>query len=129
MITMLYGWTVALPHEAKISEAYRMLKAQGERETALLRPPRNIAPGTAARVVSLGPGRSVQPLSAVVFVLGVVLADPELPSEAALTPAPSPRPLDPVFADEKQSKVKWLRPSAFGAMILLLLGFGPYIFM
>ncbi|CAF94025.1 unnamed protein product, partial [Tetraodon nigroviridis] len=30
VITMLYSWTVSLPDEAKISEAYHMLKLQGE---------------------------------------------------------------------------------------------------
>lgn len=30
VIAMLYSWTVALPDEAKISEAYHMLKSQGE---------------------------------------------------------------------------------------------------
>lgn len=28
---MLYSWTVSLPDEAKITEAYHMLKLQGER--------------------------------------------------------------------------------------------------
>lgn len=28
---MLHSWTVSLPDEAKITEAYRMLKLQGER--------------------------------------------------------------------------------------------------
>lgn len=32
VITMLYSWTVSLPDEAKISEAYHMLKLQGERD-------------------------------------------------------------------------------------------------
>lgn len=32
VITMLYSWTGSLPDEAKISEAYHMLKLQGERD-------------------------------------------------------------------------------------------------
>lgn len=35
VIEMLYSWTTSLPEEAKISEAYQMLKAQGEKPTAL----------------------------------------------------------------------------------------------
>lgn len=31
VIEMLYSWTLSLPDEAKIHEAYRMLKSQGER--------------------------------------------------------------------------------------------------
>ena len=30
VIEMLYSWTVSLPDEAKICEAYQMLKTQGE---------------------------------------------------------------------------------------------------
>lgn len=30
VIEMLYTWTVSLPDEAKICEAYQMLKSQGE---------------------------------------------------------------------------------------------------
>lgn len=30
VIEMLYSWTVSLPDEAKIFEAYEMLKSQGE---------------------------------------------------------------------------------------------------
>ena len=33
VIEMLYSWTVSLPDEAKISEAYEMLKSQGETPT------------------------------------------------------------------------------------------------
>lgn len=32
VITMLYSWTVSLPDEVKIREAYHMLKSQGERD-------------------------------------------------------------------------------------------------
>lgn len=28
----MYSWTLGLPHEVKISEAYQMLKKQGERQ-------------------------------------------------------------------------------------------------
>lgn len=31
---MLYSWTVSLPDETKIAEAYQMLKLQGETYTA-----------------------------------------------------------------------------------------------
>lgn len=37
VITMLYSWTVSLPDEAKICEAYRMLKSQGERDNKHLK--------------------------------------------------------------------------------------------
>lgn len=37
VITMLHGWTVSLPDEAKICEAYQMLKSQGERDTCHLK--------------------------------------------------------------------------------------------
>lgn len=33
VVVMLYSWTVSLPHEAKIGEAYQMLKTQGERRS------------------------------------------------------------------------------------------------
>lgn len=33
VIAMLYSWTVSLPDEAKISQAYQMLKSQGENDT------------------------------------------------------------------------------------------------
>lgn len=33
VIEMLYSWTVSLPDEAKICEAYQMLKSQGETPT------------------------------------------------------------------------------------------------
>lgn len=29
----MYSWTLGLPHEVKISEAYQMLKKQGERQS------------------------------------------------------------------------------------------------
>lgn len=32
VIAMLYSWTVSLPDEAKISEAYQMLRSQGEND-------------------------------------------------------------------------------------------------
>lgn len=38
--------------------------------------------------------------------LGIVLADPEIPLDATLIPSPSPRPKNPVFEDEKKSKVR-----------------------
>lgn len=34
VIEMLYSWTVSLPDETKIAEAYQMLKLQGETYTA-----------------------------------------------------------------------------------------------
>lgn len=34
VIEMLYSWTVSLPDEAKVVEAYQMLKSQGETPTA-----------------------------------------------------------------------------------------------
>lgn len=38
--------------------------------------------------------------------LGIVLADPEIPLDATLIPSPSPQPKNPVFDDEKKSKVR-----------------------
>lgn len=38
--------------------------------------------------------------------LGIVLADPQIPLDATLIPSPSPRPKNPVFEDEKKSKVR-----------------------
>lgn len=32
VIAMLHSWTVSLPDEAKISEAYQMLRSQGEND-------------------------------------------------------------------------------------------------
>lgn len=34
VIEVLYSWTVSLPDEAKICEAYQMLKSQGETTTS-----------------------------------------------------------------------------------------------
>lgn len=34
VVALLYGWTVSLPDEAKISEAYQMLKSQGESDAS-----------------------------------------------------------------------------------------------
>lgn len=34
VIEMLYSWTVSLPDEAKICEAYQMLRSQGETVTS-----------------------------------------------------------------------------------------------
>ena len=33
VIEMMYSWTVSLPDEAKICEAYQMLKSQGKTTT------------------------------------------------------------------------------------------------
>lgn len=32
ILELMYSWTLGLPHEVKISEAYQMLKKQGERQ-------------------------------------------------------------------------------------------------
>lgn len=48
-------------------------------------------------------------LFVVLLMLGVVLADPEIPLEAALVPPPSPPSVSPVFTDEKKSKVSMCR--------------------
>lgn len=42
VIAMLYSWTVSLPDEAKISEAYQMLKTQGKKDTDHLQTAKNI---------------------------------------------------------------------------------------
>ncbi|XP_061766927.1 ADP-ribosylation factor-binding protein GGA3a isoform X1 [Nerophis ophidion] len=63
VIKMIYSWTIYLPEETKICEAYQMLKTQG-----------------------------------------IVLADPEIPSDATLVPSSSERPKNPVFNDEQKSK-------------------------
>lgn len=41
-----------------------------------------------------------------IFILGIVSVDPEIPLDATLIPSPSPRPKNPVFDDEKKSKVR-----------------------
>lgn len=43
-----------------------------------------------------------------IFILGIVIVDPEIPLDATLIPSPSPRPKNPVFDDEKKSKVRWI---------------------
>lgn len=42
----------------------------------------------------------------VLLISGVVLADPEISFDAPIIPSPFPRPVNPVFDDEKKSKVK-----------------------
>lgn len=42
-------------------------------------------------------------------MLGVVLADPEIPLDATLVPPPSPPSINPVFTDEKKSKASMCR--------------------
>jgi len=32
ILELMYSWTLGLPHEVKILEAYQMLKKQGERQ-------------------------------------------------------------------------------------------------
>lgn len=32
ILELMYSWTLGLPHEVKITEAYQMLKKQGERQ-------------------------------------------------------------------------------------------------
>ncbi|XP_054634005.1 ADP-ribosylation factor-binding protein GGA3a isoform X4 [Dunckerocampus dactyliophorus] len=63
VIKMIYSWTIYLPEETKIFEAYQMLKTQG-----------------------------------------IVLADPEIPLDAALAPSSSEKPKNPVFDDEHKSR-------------------------
>uniref|UniRef100_A0A8D3BJZ4 Golgi associated, gamma adaptin ear containing, ARF binding protein 3a n=1 Tax=Scophthalmus maximus TaxID=52904 RepID=A0A8D3BJZ4_SCOMX len=65
VVELLYSWTVSLPDEAKICEAYQMLKSQG-----------------------------------------IVSTDPEIPLDVTLIPSSSLRPKNPVFDDEKKSKVR-----------------------
>lgn len=42
-------------------------------------------------------------------MVGVVLADPEIPPDAAFVPPPSSPSINPVFTDEKKSKVGMCR--------------------
>lgn len=36
ILELMYSWTLGLPHEVKILEAYQMLKKQGESPAGLL---------------------------------------------------------------------------------------------
>ncbi|XP_022452351.1 ADP-ribosylation factor-binding protein GGA1 isoform X1 [Delphinapterus leucas] len=75
ILELLYSWTVGLPEEVKIAEAYQMLKKQ---DPETVSPP----PSTA----------------------GIVKADPKLPDDATF-PLPPPRPKNVIFEDEEKSKM------------------------
>ncbi|KAG8511138.1 ADP-ribosylation factor-binding protein GGA1 [Galemys pyrenaicus] len=74
ILELLYSWTLCLPEEVKIAEAYQMLKKQGLRSVT--------AP------VTVSPG--------------IVKADPKLPEDATFFPPP--RPKNVIFEDEEKSK-------------------------
>lgn len=101
VIAMLYSWTVSLPDEAKISQAYQMLKSQGENDV-----------GDFQKWLSQGWNRvwrcrrkpSEDPLLSFV-ILDVLSADPEISLDADAS-MPSLRQQSPVFGDEKKNKVR-----------------------
>ncbi|XP_067228827.1 ADP-ribosylation factor-binding protein GGA3a isoform X2 [Chanodichthys erythropterus] len=99
VIELLYSWSVALPDEAKITEAYQMLKKQGAFITNI-----NIC-----IYMNLTYLFSVfQFCYTVLFnlcyilLLGIVTEDPEVPVDKTLVP--SPKPKNPVFDNEEKSK-------------------------
>lgn len=111
---MLYSWTVSLPDEAKITEAYRMLKLQGERGDPSLQncSKSDTRHDSDVQIYEGTLHKSAFPrclLFVVLLLLGVVLADPEIPLDAALVPPASPPSINPVFTDEKKSKVSMCR--------------------
>lgn len=108
VITMMYSWTVSLPHEAKICEAYHLLKSQGER---VARPTYILTEHWAQIVLETCLSSFQRTLAVCCCFLGIVLADPEIPRDATLTAPPSPQPKNPVFDDERKSKVRVI---AFG---------------
>ncbi|XP_059792900.1 ADP-ribosylation factor-binding protein GGA1 isoform X1 [Balaenoptera ricei] len=75
ILELLYSWTVGLPEEVKIAEAYQMLKKQA---------PETVSPPPSAA--------------------GIVKADPKLPDDATF-PLPPPRPKNVIFEDEEKSKM------------------------
>lgn len=111
VIEMLYSWTISLPDEAKICEAYQMLKSQGK-----ISVPGNLKMGQ----VCCGSSKQIQQqfefneksflyafshMTVFIYFVGIVVVDPEVSLNATLIPSPSPRPKNPVFDDEKKSKV------------------------
>ena len=118
VIELLYSWTLALPEESKIKDAYHMLKRQGTRVSAQaggtglsfegLRCvwPAGLVPGAPPCYVGKG-ARSAQPVRPLLRPLsGIVHSDPLISVDRTLIPSPPPRPKNPVFDDEEKSKVK-----------------------
>lgn len=91
---MLYGWTVSLPGEAKISQAYQMLKSQGETRTSQAW---NFILKVSLKKI----------LCCHVSFQDVLSADPEISLDADAS-LPSPRQQSPVIGDEKKNKVRAL---------------------
>lgn len=96
VLELIYSWTVALPDEAKISDAYQMLKKQGKMALPFRLTPRKMslsqlidATGTCSS--SLCPS-------------GIIKQDPELSADKLLN-LPPPRPKNAIFEDEEKSKV------------------------
>lgn len=73
VLELIYSWTVALPDEAKISDAYQMLKKQGKmarpfRPTPGQRTPPEPAPLLFVRQVSLNTTQSCRPTKCSTFL-------------------------------------------------------------
>lgn len=96
VVAMLYSWTVSLPNEAKISQAYQMLKSQGENDTD------DFMYVTMMKL--LFENVTTNPLLPYV-TLDVLSVDPEISLDADAS-IPSPRQQSPVFGDEKKNKVR-----------------------
>lgn len=99
VIELLYSWSVALPDEAKITEAYQMLKKQGSFITNINT---YIYKNLLTFCVPILLDCFVQ--SSMHSFLGIVTEDPEVPVDKTLVP--SPKPKNPVFDNEEKSKVK-----------------------
>lgn len=118
VIELLYSWTLALPEESKIKDAYHMLKRQGMRMSAQAGAaglgfeglrcvrPAGLVPGPPPCCVGKG-ARAAQPVRPLLHPLsGIVHSDPLISVDRTLIPSPPPRPKNPVFDDEEKSKVK-----------------------
>lgn len=111
VLELIYSWTLALPDEAKISDAYQMLKKQGERLC--------LSDKWKIYLLKLFEGsRDFNPcynkarknyknneLNSWSVFTGIIKQDPELPPDKLLN-LPPPRPKNAIFEDEEKSKVR-----------------------
>lgn len=96
VLELIYSWTVALPDEAKISDAYQMLKKQGKMALPF-RP-------TQQKVSLFQLRDATGPCCFSLCPSGIIKQDPELPADKLLN-LPPPRPKNAIFEDEEKSKV------------------------
>ncbi len=99
VIELLYSWSVALPDEEKIIEAYQMLKKQGFFTTNI-----NIYKNITYFNTVLLFRQACLFQSLTHSFSGIVTEDPVVPVDKTLVP--SPKPNNPVFDNEEKSKVK-----------------------